>query len=95
MLHATSVAIVVAYDIYLGVTKDKVDPDWSLNFPVYFWTFRDVLSIQILEYDPSRRKYNGDDAMYVYTKQWKKDRSRNYNDMPGKKRKKERLTTSR
>ena len=71
-------------DNYL-VTKVKLDPGWSLNFPVDFWTFMGALSVQMLEYDPLRRKYIGDDAMYSCTKQWKKDRSNNGDDLPGKK----------
>ena len=75
MLHVTSLAIVVAYDIYLEVCEGKLDQDWKVNYPVDFWTFRDILSIQMLEYEPRNRKYLGDDAMRVCTKQTKKSRT--------------------
>ena len=65
MLHITSLAIVVAYDIYLEVCEGKLDAEWKVQYPVDFWTFRDILSIQMLEYDPKNRKYLGDDAMRV------------------------------
>lgn len=73
MLHITSLAIVVAYDIYLEVCEGKLDKDWRVIYPVDFWTFRDILSIQMLEYDPKNCKYFGDDAMRVCTKQTKKN----------------------
>jgi len=75
MLHITSLAIVVAYDIYLEVCEGKLDEEWKVNHPADFWTFRDILSIQMLEYDPKRRKYLGDDTMRVCTKQSKKNRT--------------------
>jgi len=80
MLHVTSLAIVVAYDIYLEVCEGKLDQDWKVNYPVDFWTFRDILSIQMLEYEPKNRKYLGDDAMRVCTKQTKKSRTTNEDD---------------
>ena len=43
MLHVASLAIVIVYDMQLGVTKGKLDPDWNLSFPVDLWTFIDVL----------------------------------------------------
>ena len=54
MLHATALAIVVAYDMYLEVAEGQLDSDWKLQYPVDFWTFRDVLSVQMLEYDPQK-----------------------------------------
>ena len=78
MLHATSLAICVAYDIYLEIAEGQLDSDWKIRFPVDFWTFRDVLSIQMLEYDPKNRKYLGDESMRVCTKQKRKDRGKFY-----------------
>ena len=74
MLHATALAIVIAYDMYLEVAEGKLDSDWKLTYPVDFWTFRDVLSIQMLEYNPKNRNYPGDDWMRVCTKQNKAQR---------------------
>ena len=48
MLHATSLAIVVAYDIYLEINEGKLDEDWRVSFLVDFWSFRDVLVGNIL-----------------------------------------------
>ena len=74
MLHAMALAIVIAYDIYLEVAEGQLDEDWKLAHPVDFWTFCDVLSIQMLEYDPKNCKYRGDDSMRVCTKQKKMSR---------------------
>ena len=80
MLHTTSLAIVVAYDIYLEITEGKLNEDWRGSFPVDFWTFRDVLSIQMPEYNPLKRKHIGDDAIHACTKQKRKDRVSNDDD---------------
>ena len=74
MLHATALAIVIAYDMYLEVAEGKLNSDWKVTFPVDFWTFRDVLSLQMLQYNPKDRTYPGDDSMRVCTKQNKSQR---------------------
>ena len=52
MLHATALAIVLAYDMYLEVAEGILDVDLKIECPVDFWTFRDVFSVQMLEYGP-------------------------------------------
>ena len=52
MLHATVLTIVIAYDMYLKVAEGNLDGDLKIEYPVDFWTFRDVLSVHMLEYDP-------------------------------------------
>ena len=69
MLHATVLAIVIAYGMYLEVAEGKLDGDLKIESPVDFWTFQDVLSVQMFEYDPKNWQYLGDDAMRVCTKQ--------------------------
>ena len=71
MLHGMGLAIVTAYDIYLEVCEGKLDQDWKVENPVDFWTFRDLLSTQMLEYDPKNCKYIGDTAMRPCTSQKK------------------------
>lgn len=53
MIHAKLLATTTSYNISLGVTEDLLNDDWNLNYSVDFWTFRDILSIQMLEYNPS------------------------------------------
>ena len=53
MIHAKLLATTTSYNISLGVTEDLLNDDWNLNYSVDLWTFRDILSIQMLEYNPS------------------------------------------
>ena len=66
--------------VYLEVCEGKLDEDWKANHSSDFWTFRDILLIQMLEYDPKNCKYFGDDTMRVCTKQTKKNCSTNNED---------------
>ena len=84
MLHAIGLAIVLAYDIYLEISEGQLDSDWKLQYPVDFLTFRDVLSVQMLEYDPKNRRYYGDASMRVCTKQNKRDRDQDNNSSESK-----------
>ena len=67
MIHAQALAIVTAYDIYCEVVDGDLDSEWRLDGPVDFWSFRDRLSIQMLEYSPTKRQYTGDSAMLSST----------------------------
>ena len=66
--------------MYLEVTEGKLDIDWKIVYPVDFWTFRDVFSIQMLEYNPKNCRYPGDDSMRVCTKQNKNKNTRGDGD---------------
>jgi hypothetical protein len=50
MLHGKSLAAVVAYNLYLEVAEGKLDLALEIDEPVDFWTFREKLLIQMLEY---------------------------------------------
>ena len=69
MLHGMGLAIVTAYDIYLEVCEGKLDQEWKVENPVDFWTFRELLYIQMLDYDPKNCKYIGDTEMRPCTSQ--------------------------
>ncbi len=69
MLHGKSLAVVVAYDLYLEVAEGKLDSAWEIDEPVDFWTFREKLSIQMLEYSPTHHRYPGDAGMRASTQQ--------------------------
>jgi hypothetical protein len=69
MLHAMSLAVLIAYDIYLEVAEGSLDKTWKDDDPCDFWTFRDLLSEQMLKYNPLRRKYAGDSKMRAATQQ--------------------------
>jgi hypothetical protein len=74
MLHGKSLAVVVAYDLYLEVAEGKLDSAWEIEEPVDFWTFREKLSIQMLAYSPTHDKYPGDKGMRASTQQSRRQR---------------------
>ena len=76
MLHAMAFAVLTAYDVYLEVAKGNLDPAWKDDEPCNFWTFRDLLSEQMLKYNPIHRKYPGDGKMRTATQQNSQKRKR-------------------
>ena len=74
MLHGKSLAVVVAYDMYVEVAEGQLNEAWIIEDPMDFWSFREKLSLQMLEYNPSRRKYPGDSKMRASTQQSRRQR---------------------
>jgi hypothetical protein len=76
--HGTSLAIVVAYDMYKECAEGEICSEWKIEPKkvMDFHTFRDRLSTQGLEYSPILGRYPGDKAMRVYTKLSLRDRQR-------------------
>lgn len=72
--HGKSLAVTVAYDMYLECTEGELNVDWKVNEPVDFHTFRDILSRQMLSYDPKNERYPGDAKMRVVTQLSRKRR---------------------
>lgn len=62
-------AVVVAYDMYLECATGNLNGAWKVEKPVDFFTFREALGIQMLQYSPSNRKYPGDEAFRVSTQE--------------------------
>lgn len=75
MLHGKALAVVIAFDMYLEIAEGKLDESWKVNNTVKFWRFRELLSEQMLQYNPIDRKYPGDDKMRVCTQKKKRARS--------------------
>ena len=73
--HGKSLAIVVAYDIYLECCEGKLDPEWYVKEPVGFHSFRDVLSKQGCRYHPKNQLYPGDERMRAVTQMSSQRRS--------------------
>ena len=65
--HAKALAIVIAYDMYLKICEGQLDPRFKVDDPVDFFTFRDILSIQLCRYDPHLQEYPGDEKMRMVT----------------------------
>ena len=74
MIHGKALAVVVAYDMYLECAEGDLDPAWKIEKPIDFWSFREKLSEQMLQYKPTRRKYPGDGNMRAATQQSQRDR---------------------
>ena len=68
MNHALSIAIAVAYDVYLEVAEGNLDSEWKVEKPVSRWDFQRLLAQQALKYDPTNLKYKGDEKMRKFTK---------------------------
>ena len=49
MIYTKPLAIVVAYDIYTECAGGGLESELEIEDPLEFWTFRDVLSKQILQ----------------------------------------------
>ena len=64
MIHAMGLAIVIAYDMYLELSEGNLASKWK-TLPCDFWTFRDKMSKQMLQYNPLNRQYCGDSGMVV------------------------------
>lgn len=75
-LHALSLGLVVAYDMYKDCVEGYLDREWFVPAKerMNFHQFRDVLSEQMLRYNPQMKKYLGDESFRTYRKQTKKQR---------------------
>ena len=75
-LHALSIGIIAAYDMYIECCDGQLDPAWSLDKRkrMSYSEFRMRLSEQMLSYDPKQALYVGDEKFRDYTKQHKKRR---------------------
>ena len=68
MIHAKALAVVVAYDIYLECCEGLLRAgEWQQTQPVDFYSFREKLAKQMLQYSPRERKYPGDEKFRVST----------------------------
>ena len=74
-LHCMSYGVVVAYDIYCEIAEGKCNNAWKVDKPVDFWTFRDKLSTQMLQYQPRAKKYYGNENFRVNTQIAKSQRA--------------------
>jgi hypothetical protein len=74
MIHGKSLAVVVAYDMYLECCEGNLKPEWKIDAPATFWRFHEKLSEQMLQYDARERRYWGDEFMRQSTQQRRKDR---------------------
>ena len=65
--HGKSLVVTVAYDMYLECIEGEINADWKVNEPIDFHTFRNILSRQMLKYNPKKKCYTGDSKMRIVT----------------------------
>ena len=58
----------------------EIDRTWKENNIVDFWTFFNLLSVQILRYNPTHRKYAGESNMRPDTQQNQDARDKSKDD---------------
>ena len=63
MFHALSIALVSDYGMYLKVTEGDLDHKCKYDNIVDFCTFCNILSNQMIRYNPTYCKYSGDATM--------------------------------
>lgn len=65
--HAKAMGIIAAYDMYNECCDGLLDPSWKVEEKdrMTFTIFRQRLGQQMLEYDPRKRSYPGDDQLRV------------------------------
>ena len=59
MIHAMYISVVVYDDMYLEVSEWDLDKTRKEDNIVDFWTFCDLLSNQMIKYNPTNLKYAG------------------------------------
>jgi hypothetical protein len=72
-LHAQSMGIIAAYDMYQECCDGELDASWAIPIKkrMSFTEFRIKLSEQMLQYDPRNNRYCGDNKFRRYTQQHK------------------------
>jgi len=77
--HVISLGIIAAFDMYLECCEGKLDESWFVEEKkrMTFRLFRLQLAKQMVNYDPSKGMYPGDEKMRAYTQKHKKRRSSN------------------
>jgi hypothetical protein len=76
MIEGVTLAVVVAYDMYLEAASGVLFPEWKVESPMDFHTFRDCLSSQALQYQARNQIYPGDELMRACTLLTKQERKR-------------------
>ena len=68
MEHCLSVTISYVYDIYLKRCEGYLFPFWKVENTVTYQHFREILSSQMISYNPVQKLYPGDHNMGEVTK---------------------------
>ena len=63
MLQIIYVSVVDDHEMYLEVAEGYIDKTWKEDNIVDFWKFRDLLSNQMIKYNPTHHEYAGGTIM--------------------------------
>mmetsp|Transcript_12411 Transcript_12411/g.26936 ORF Transcript_12411/g.26936 Transcript_12411/m.26936 type:complete len:326 (+) Transcript_12411:1665-2642(+) len=75
-LHALSIAVIAAYDMYTECCEGSLDSDWLIQEKsrMSFRGFRLLLSEQMLKYTPKENKLPGDEFFRAWTRRAKRQK---------------------
>ena len=63
MNHCLGITIASVYDIYLEFYEGLLSTFWKVENPVTYQKFRELISSQMLSYNPVQKRYPGDHKM--------------------------------
>jgi hypothetical protein len=80
-LHALSIAVVAAYDMYVECCEGSLDQSWRIEPKdrMSFRLFRLLLSEQMLQYSPTNLKFPGNKCFQAWTRRTKRQRDKSTN----------------
>jgi hypothetical protein len=74
--HAKGITAAVAFDMYKEIAEGGLDPSFKVDKTVSNHKFRDILSMQLIQWDPRKQQYPGDAAARVNTQMSQKRRAK-------------------
>jgi hypothetical protein len=63
MHHTKAMGLAVVYDMYKECAEGGLALEWKVLKPVSYHKFHDILSRQMLQWDPAHQLYPGDKHM--------------------------------
>jgi len=83
-LHGKAMGVIAAYDMYRECCDGLLDASWAIpeKERMTFTGFRQILSEQMLTYDPRKAEYKGDEKFRKYLQQNKKRRAAKISTTP-------------
>jgi hypothetical protein len=74
--HGAALGMCMAYEFYKMCAEGGGDPSWAIDKPMSGPEFREMIDLQMLQYNPMNLNYSGDAALRAVTRQEKKRRAK-------------------
>jgi hypothetical protein len=74
--HGAALGMCMAYEFYKMCAEGGGDPSWAIDKPMSGPEFREMIDLQMLQYNPMNLNYSGDAALRAVTRQEKKHRAK-------------------